>query len=119
MGIKQFFERLSTPESERARQDLFALVAETDVTPLDEITLRTTQHVLGEIESVRVVPRANADAVEATISDGTGLVTLVFLGRRRIPGISPGRRLIAEGVPAKSGMRVLMYNPRYTLLTAR
>lgn len=119
MGIKDLFSRLATSESDRARQDLIATVDRSDAVHLDEITLRVPQRVMGEIESVRIVPRASSDAIEATITDGYGRATLVFLGRKRIPGISPGRRLVADGVPAKSGMRVLIYNPRYTLLTAR
>ena len=94
-------------------------IAALDVTPMDAITLRTPQQVAGEIEMVRVVPRAAADAVEATVTDGRGQVTAVFLGRRRIPGISAGRRVLLEGVPTRHGNQILIYNPVYRLLTAR
>ena len=94
-------------------------MAALDVTPMDAITLRTHQEVAGEIELVRVVPRSGADAIEATLTDGTARVTAVFLGRRRIPGIAAGRRLVIEGVPTKHGNQVLFYNPVYRLLTAR
>jgi hypothetical protein len=40
----------------------------------------------------------------------------VFLGRRRILGMSPGRRVVLEGVVAGETRRLLMYNPVYTLL---
>jgi hypothetical protein len=46
-------------------------------------------------------------------------VTAVFLGRRKIGGISPGRRVVLEGVPTHDGPRRVMYNPIYTLLPGR
>jgi hypothetical protein len=51
-----------------------------------------------------------------TISDGRGSATAVFLGRRKIGGVAPGRRIVLEGVPGRSGNRYLIFNPLYTLL---
>jgi len=39
----------------------------------------------------------------------------VFLGRRKILGISPGRRVYLEGVVTKNSSGQLMYNPVYQL----
>lgn len=117
MALRKLFEKFTTSPAEQDRARLASALANLDVTPLDTLSMRVSQSMAGEIESVRVVPRANADAVEATISDGTGLVTAVFLGRRRIPGISPGRRIVIEGVPARAGRRTLVYNPKYQLLS--
>ena len=50
------------------------------------------------------------------ISDGGASVTAVFLGRRKIAGPSPGRRLVMGGVAGKDGTRYLVYNPEYQLL---
>ncbi len=47
--------------------------------------------------------------------DGRGVLTAVFLGRRRIAGVVPGRRLVLEGVVTGHGAERLMYNPVYTL----
>ena len=65
--------------------------------------MRKPVRVGGEVRSIRIVPRAGADALEATITDGHGVLTAVFLGRRKILGISPGRRVFLEGVVAKDG----------------
>ena len=46
---------------------------------------------------MRIVPRAGAPALEVTVSDGRGSVVGVFLGRRRIAGLSPGRKVAFEG----------------------
>ena len=50
------------------------------------------------------------------ISDGTGTVTAVFAGRRRIPGIEHGRAIVLEGVAVDLGNRAVIFNPVYTLV---
>jgi hypothetical protein len=40
----------------------------------------------------------------------------VFLGRRSLPGLEPGRGVVLEGVPRKERNRTVMLNPAYTLL---
>ena len=42
-------------------------------------------------------PRGGVPALEAELYDGSGVITLVWLGRRRIAGIAPGRPLEVEG----------------------
>ena len=44
-------------------------------------------------------------SLECTISDGTGQLVLVFQGRRRVPGIEPGARLLVEGMVGERGKR--------------
>jgi hypothetical protein len=68
------------------------------------------------VQSVRIVPRAGAPSLEVALSDGRGQVTAVFFGRRRLAGLSPGRKLLLEGVVAPQGTRRFMYNPIYQLL---
>ena len=48
--------------------------------------------------------------------DATAGITLVFLGRRNVPGIRPGVRLQAEGVVGEHGGRLAMLNPSYEIL---
>ena len=47
---------------------------------------------------MRIVPRAGAAVARGDGQDGRGTVTAVFLGRRKIAGLSPGRRVLLEGV---------------------
>ena len=60
--------------------------------------------------------RGGADALEATVSDGRATATAVFLGRRKIPGLTPGRRVIFDGVLTSDDGRHVIYNPLYTLV---
>ncbi len=69
----------------------------------------------GSIRSVRMLPRAGSPALEAELYDGSGSVTLIWLGRRRIHGIECGRTLKASGLVSIAGDQRVMYNPRYEL----
>jgi hypothetical protein len=116
VALRKLVDRLTKPIEELDRQDLEAYCSSLGATPLDEIELRRPVRVAGEVRSLRIVPRAGADAVEVSVNDGRGSVTAVFLGRRRILGLSPGRKVVLEGVIAGEGKRHLMYNPLYRLL---
>jgi hypothetical protein len=76
----------------------------------------TPTTVAGRLRSVTLRPVANAPAVEAELFDGSGRMTLLFLGRRRIAGITPGRRVVVTGRPIERDGERHMVNPRYTLL---
>ena len=70
----------------------------------------------GQLRTVTLRPRGGVPALEADLYDGTGILTLVWLGRRRIAGIGPGREIRVSGrIGRHEGNRVL-YNPRYELL---
>jgi hypothetical protein len=70
----------------------------------------------GSLRTVTLRPRAGVPALEAELNDGSGVITVVWLGRRQIAGIEPGRAISVEGrIGAHDGTRV-MYNPRYELM---
>jgi len=116
VALGKAMKRLTKPVDELDREALGAYCDGLGVTSMDHITPRTPTRVAGEIRAVRIVPRAGASAVEVTVSDGRGSVVGVFLGRRKIPGMSPGRRVLLGGVAGKDGKRYLVYNPEYQLL---
>ena len=72
--------------------------------------------VRGVLRTVTLRPRGGVPALEAELFDGSAVLTLIWLGRRRIAGIAPGRSLRVRGrIGVHDGVRV-MYNPRYELL---
>jgi RecJ-like exonuclease len=73
--------------------------------------------VLGRLRSVELSPGDAVATLEAELFDGTEGVTLVWLGRRRIPGIEPGRTVKAKGRIAVRDGRKVLYNPYYELQT--
>lgn len=116
MALRKLVERLSPrPVEDLDREKLDRFRTEQDGVPLDTAAARANVRVAGEIRSVRIVPRAGADALEVLVNDGRGSITAVFLGRRKIAGVSPGRRIVLEGLTARDGRRLLLYNPVYTL----
>jgi hypothetical protein len=117
MPLKKLVKRLTKPVEEIDREQLEEYCDARLLLPMDTITGRRPVRVGGEVRSVRIVPRAGAPALEVTVTDGRGSVVGVFLGRRKVAGMSPGRRVALEGVAAKDGNRVLLFNPVYELLS--
>ncbi len=79
------------------------------------IRMRQQAQLSGVIRSVVLRPHQGVPALEAELYDGSGVVRLVWLGRRKIAGIEPGRRLRVEGFASAVGGRPTMFNPRYEL----
>jgi RecG-like helicase len=122
MGLRSIAKRFATPVEELDRENLRAFCAERGQTcSIAELEPRQEVVVIGEIASLRVVPRDGSPWLEATMTDGSEQLTVMWTGRRAIPGIAPGRRLVVEGraMPMREGSRRLkLLNPRYELLAA-
>lgn len=86
-----------------------------DDTRIASLPLRKRVCVVGEISSVRVVPRANTQWLELTVDDGSGSIIAMYTGRRAIPGVHPGRVIELAGVLREERGRRVMLNPTYTL----
>jgi hypothetical protein len=78
----------------------------------DEVT------VVGRLRSVEICPKDAVASLEAELFDGTEGVTLIWVGRRRIPGIEAGRRIKVRGRMAVRDGRKVLYNPYYELRQA-
>lgn len=102
--------------SEATDDPLPAVGLAPDCSPIADARWRDTVRVAGRVRSVRVQPWADVPALECTLVDATGGLTVVFLGRRKVPGIQPGAHLAAEGVVGDHHGRLAMLNPDYTLL---
>lgn len=76
---------------------------------------RETCTITGTLKTVSLRPRGGVAALEAELYDGTGVVTLLWLGRRRIAGIHPGRTISVTGRIGVHDQHRVMYNPRYSL----
>ncbi|HET7069890.1 MAG TPA: OB-fold nucleic acid binding domain-containing protein [Nocardioides sp.] len=77
---------------------------------------RTPVRLRGTLRTVTLRPRGGVPALEAELFDGSGSLILVWLGRREIAAISPGRSLEVRGRIGRHGGDRIIYNPRYTLL---
>ena len=74
--------------------------------------------VLGRLRSVEFCSQDADASLEAELFDGTEGVTLIWLGRRRIAGIEPGRTMRVRGRLAVRDGRKVLYNPYYEICQA-
>ena len=86
------------------------------VTPIAGLRLRSPAKIAGTVHRVRVQPYAGVPSVECTVDDGTGRILVAFLGRRQVPGVQVGTRLVAEGVVGTHRGQPALLNPLYELL---
>jgi amino acid transporter len=86
------------------------------ITPIAQLRWRQRATVEGRVRSVRMAPISGAPSVEADLWDGSGGVTLVFYGRRAIPGVTAGARMQVGGMVGERKGRLAICNPTYRLL---
>ena len=84
--------------------------------PIIEARWRDQVRVAGEVRSVRIVSQHDSPTLELVLVDGTGALSIVFLGRRQIAGVEVGTRLEASGTVGVFRNRLAMLNPTYKLL---
>jgi hypothetical protein len=85
-------------------------------TPIAALQLRQRAQVCGTLRAVTLRPRAGVPALVAELYDGSGSLSVVWLGRRHIRGVEPGRRIRVQGlVTETAGVRTI-FNPRYELV---
>ena len=113
--FRRALSRLTAGDDEIEARDLQDEAAQAGATAVSRCTLGGEVCVAGTVKSVVLRPLAGVPTLEADLYDGTGSVTLVFLGRRRIRGIEPGRSLVARGRMTTREDRPTLYNPAYEL----
>ena len=105
----------------RSRTEVEAAELQEEMREVGVIPIRECQHgafvcVTGIVRVITVRPTAATPALEIEIYDGSGCVSVIWLGRRRIPGIATGRRIVVSGRLTCSPNSRVIYNPRYQLL---
>jgi amino acid transporter len=83
--------------------------------PIAESRERERVELAGTLRTVTMRPSGGSLSMEAELWDGTGQVTLVWLGRRNIPGIQPGRRIVVHGRLTSRRGEPTIFNPHYEL----
>ena len=116
MGIRSFGKRLTADNLEIDSERLCERFKEYDFINIADSQSRTRTKIAGEIKRMRIKPRSGVPAVELVINDGTGEATVIFSGRRSIPGVDHGKCIMVDGVPHRDGGRTVILNPAYTLL---
>jgi RecG-like helicase len=114
--LQRALRRFASSPAELESEELQRKVREEGAVPIQECEDRQRVQLTGTVSTVTITPRAGHPALEVELHDGSGTVSLVWLGRRQIPGIDPGRTLKIWGrISCHEGKR-LIYNPRYELM---
>ena len=114
--LQRALRRLASSNAELESEDLQQNVRDEGAVPIQSCEDRQQVSLTGTVSTITIAPRAGHPALEVQLRDGSGSVTLVWLGRRQIPGIDPGRTLKVWGrISCHDGKR-LLYNPRYELM---
>ena len=82
------------------------------VTAIVSLQPRRRATVAGEIRAVRSFERPSV-RTDVELEDGTAAVLLRFVGRRCLPGLDEGRRVVAEATPSQTWEGLVMLNPLY------
>ncbi|MFD0786638.1 OB-fold nucleic acid binding domain-containing protein [Micromonospora azadirachtae] len=114
-SLRRILHRLTASEAEIEAQELQRESAECGGVPALDCFRGQVVSVSGRLRTVVYTPRTNLPTLEADLYDGSDVVTLVWLGRRHIAGIEPGRHLTARGRVAMRDERKVIYNPYYEL----
>jgi amino acid transporter len=96
------------------REPVFDAVSGT--TPINAVQHRQRVRVAGRVRSVSVQPWSGVPTFECVIVDGTGAMTVAFLGRRDVPGLEPGTKLLVEGAVGSHHGRLAILNPLWEFL---
>jgi hypothetical protein len=116
--LRRTLARLVSTDAEIEAAQLQEAAVESGAVPIVDVRDRQRACVSGTLRAVTLRPRAGVPALEAELYDGSGTLSICWLGRRRIPGITPGRVVSATGFVAYSEGRPMMFNPRYELRSA-
>lgn len=114
--IQRALRRLASSNAELESEELQRNVRSEGSVPIKTCEDRQQVSLTGSICTVTITPRGGHPTLEVELRDGSGAVTLVWLGRRQIPGIDPGRTVKIWGRISCHEGRRLVYNPRYELL---
>ena len=116
--LQRALRRMASSNAELESEELQQQVREAGAIPIQTCEDRQQVALTGTVATVTLNPRAGHPALEVELRDGSGAVSLVWLGRRQIPGIEAGRTIKVWGrISCHEGKR-LLYNPRYELLDA-
>jgi amino acid transporter len=105
------------------RQRVDQVLAEEDAVPnvdgtvaISSLQVRQRARVAGRVKSVTVKPWGDTASLQVQLTDDHGRLTVAFLGRRQIPGMIPGSKIVVEGTVADLRGQIGMINPSYEFL---
>ncbi|WP_328354594.1 OB-fold nucleic acid binding domain-containing protein [Mycobacterium sp. NBC_00419] len=114
--VRRITRRLTEDPEQRDAEELTGEAASTGAHRAVDCRRGQEVTMVGTLRSVDTNAKGCAGGVRAELFDGTDIVTLVWLGQRRIPGIESGRTLRVHGRlgTLENGGKAI-YNPHYEI----
>ncbi len=116
--LRRLVSSLMQTKADQHAAALQSSVRTVGATPIARCAPGEPATMSGVLSAVTLRPRENVPAVEADLFDGSGHILLVWLGRRRIRGIEPGRSIVVTGRITHSADQPAVFNPSYELRPA-
>jgi hypothetical protein len=105
---------LTESDQDRLAQELTAWATSVPGTVrIADAPPRQRVKVAGMVRRIIVEPVEGFESLAIVLSDGTGLLTARWLGRRKIPGLALGSRVVIEGVLSDQQGHRQMVNPTF------
>ena len=114
MPRRRIVDRLTETDEERLAAEIREWAdAVAGSVRIAEAPERTRVKLAGAVRRITIRPVMGFEGMRLLLFDGTGEVSVVFLGRRSIPGLTLGSRLVVEGVLGRSGSAREVVNPSF------
>jgi len=98
--------------------DLMLAARSRNAVPIGSLREREMVDVAGRVRSITVNHDNGGQELRCVLADNTGSVTLVFQGRRAVPGIERGTRLLVHGTVTSQRREAVILNPQYEIVAA-
>lgn len=113
--LREWLRRVVASEQDLAAAELLEETLTTGASAISGTKSGDFVRLHGILTSVTLRPKQGLRALEAELFDGSATIELVWLGRRSVAGITPGRALDVSGRAVLHRGRMVMFNPRYSL----
>jgi RecG-like helicase len=116
MGLRSWWAQLNSSVAELDAQELRVDAERAGAAAIEAVNSGQVRTLKGTIQSLVYRPEVSVPMLEAELFDGSGRITLVWMGRRKIRGINPGTKMAVTGRLVRSNGRLTMFNPNYAVL---
>jgi RecG-like helicase len=112
--FRRFLSRMAESDEQRLAEEIRRWASQVPgTTRISDVPTRDRVRVAGVVKRITVRPIEGFESLEALLSDGTGEISVVWMGRRTIPGLTLGTRLVVEGVVGELRQGRRMVNPSF------
>jgi hypothetical protein len=108
-------DRLTSTSEELDARELLDESLDRGARPVADCGSGEKVTVSGTVRALTLRPVGGVPALEAELYDGSGTLTLVWLGRRKIQGIETGRSMSVHGRVTQQHGGPVIFNPSYEL----